>query len=126
VFPTAEVSGVVREADRPVAGGWIEFLPIEGTVGNLRSARIAADGSFRAERVAVGLNALRLVNAPIQMPQGRALFGQYTTPVRRVIPPVPEGPIRIELVDEALRFQAGRPRRPVYDFEPDRASEDAR
>src|SRR5438132_13339166 len=60
----ARVQGVVRERGRPVSGGWIEFVPVDGTVGNLRSARLHQDGSFEADRVAVGTNLIRLVNAP--------------------------------------------------------------
>src|SRR5947209_4945853 len=58
-MPVARVHGVVTEGHRPVAGGWIEFMPVDGTVGNLRSARLEPDGSFAADRVAVGVNAIR-------------------------------------------------------------------
>ena len=60
---------------------------MDGTVGNLRSARIQPDGSFEADAVAVGENALRLVNAPIRMPGGDQLFGQFTTPIRGAFRP---------------------------------------
>ena len=53
-FPTTRVCGRVLESGRPVAGGWIEFAPIEGTVGNRRSAPLAADGRFEVSGVAVG------------------------------------------------------------------------
>src|SRR5207253_905083 len=58
----SRVRGVVREGSRPVSGGWIEFFPVDGTIGNLRSARLRADGSFDADGVAVGVNLIRLVN----------------------------------------------------------------
>ncbi len=121
-FPTGEVRGVVVEAGRPVEGGWIEFIPVDGTVGNLRSAPIEAKGSFRADRVSVGLNSVRLVNAPIRLPQGNRLFGSYGSPLRRVIPAEPSGPLQIDLVDEALRYQARQPTRPRYEFEPESRS----
>ncbi len=44
-FPTTRVAGIVVEGGRPVAGGWIEVIPTDGTVGNIRSARIGTDGS---------------------------------------------------------------------------------
>jgi hypothetical protein len=125
-YPTTTVSGVVLEGGSPVGGGWLEFIPVEGTVGDMRSARLAPDGSFRADRVAVGENALRLVNAPIRMPQGSRLFGQFSTPVRRVISTHPANPIRIELVDEAVRYHANRPRRPRYEIDFDPASGSSR
>ena len=109
-FPTTRVAGVVVEGGRPIAGGWIEFIPTDGTVGNIRSARIGRDGSFRTDRVAIGENVIRLVNAPINMPGGGKLFGQFSSPVRRKIPLEPDGPLAIDLLEEAVRYQATRPR----------------
>jgi len=109
-FPTTRVAGIVVEGGRPVGGGWIEFLPTEGTLGNIRSARIGKDGSFEADRVAIGENVIRLVNAPIKTPGGAMLFSQFASPVRRRIPPQPDGPLTIDLRDEAVRYQATRPR----------------
>ena len=109
-FPTTRVAGIVVEGGRPVAGGWIEFIPTDGTVGNIRSARIGTDGSFQADRVAIGENVIRLVNAPINMPGGEKLFGQFSSPVRRKIPLEPDGPLAIDLLEEAVRYQATRPR----------------
>ncbi|MGB2611377.1 MAG: hypothetical protein WBC80_20555 [Isosphaeraceae bacterium] len=109
-FPTTRVAGIVVEGGRPVAGGWIEFIPTDGTVGNIRSARIGRDGSFQADCVAIGENVIRLVNAPINMPGGEKLFGQFSSPVRRKIPLEPDGPLAIDLLEEAVRYQATRPR----------------
>jgi hypothetical protein len=105
-FVTTRVSGVIREGDRPVPGGWIEFLPVGGTVGNQRSARIRPDGKFAADKVPVGENALRLVDAPLEFPANSRLFGAFTTPLRRRIPEGGGDPLTIDLVDEALRFQS--------------------
>ncbi|HKI20908.1 MAG TPA: hypothetical protein VKA15_23655, partial [Isosphaeraceae bacterium] len=62
------VRGVVTEGRRPVGGGWIEFVPVDGTIGKLRSARLNADGSFEAKGVAVGVNLVRIVSARIESP----------------------------------------------------------
>lgn len=105
-FVTTRVSGRIKEGDRPLSGGWIEFLPVNGTVGNQRSARIQPDGTFRAEKVAVGENALRLVNAPIRLPRGNLIFGTYTTPLRRRIPEGASPPLAIDLFEEAFRYQS--------------------
>ncbi len=111
-FPTTRVNGVVVEGGRALGGGWIEFVPIEATVGRIRSARIQADGSFQADRVSIGKNAIRLVNAPIQLRGGRQLFGNYSsTPIRRVIPARPVGSLKIDLLEEAMRYQAQRSRK---------------
>ena len=109
-FPTTRVAGIVVEGGRPIAGGWIEFIPTDGTVGNIRSARIGRDGSFQADRVAIGENVIRLVNAPINMPGGEKLFGQFSSPIRRKIPLEPDGRLAIDLLEEAVRYQATRPR----------------
>jgi hypothetical protein len=104
-MPITHVSGVVLEGGSPVGGGWIEFIPVEGTVGNFRSARLRPDGSFEANKVAVGENALRLVNAPIKTPGWARLFGAFTTPIRRMIPERPRKPLKIDLVEELILYQ---------------------
>ncbi len=108
-FPTTRVTGIVVEGKRPVGGGWIEFIPCEGTVGIMRSARIAKDGSFQADRVAIGENLIRLVNSPIAIPGGAILFAKYSSPIHRKIPPHLDVPMTIDLMEEVLRYQAVRP-----------------
>src|SRR5262249_19496563 len=71
---TATVSGIVREGLRPVGGGWIEFTPIDGAVGLLRSAPIQPDGHFVVDRVALGKNGIGFADAPIRIPGGRRFF----------------------------------------------------
>jgi hypothetical protein len=109
-FRTVKVSGRIVEGREPVNGGWIEFIPVDGTLGNQRSARIQADGKFEADKVAVGENALRLVNAHVRLPGGAQLFGAFTTPVRRVISENQAAPLEIDLIEEAVRYQALQPR----------------
>ncbi len=109
------VKGVVREGTRPVSRGWIEFYPVNGTVGNLRSARLHADGSFEARGVALGENLIRLENAAIDSPGAAQLFRLYGSPIRRIIGDQPGAvPLDIDLVEEAIRYQRthGREARP--------------
>jgi hypothetical protein len=110
-MPVTRVKGRVSEGGRPVGGGWIEFFPVDGTVGKLRSARLDADGSFEADHVAVGLNLIRLVNTNIKYPDAARLFGAYVSPIRRTIPERPGDPLAIELVEEAKRWDDSRPKR---------------
>jgi hypothetical protein len=86
-----------------VGGGWIEFWPADGTVGNLRSAPISPDGRFEATGVAVGTNAVGLVDAPIRLPGGRQLFYSHASPIRRVIGPGPHVRVEIDVLSEAAR-----------------------
>jgi hypothetical protein len=104
-FPTTRVSGVVREGGRPVSGGWIEFIPVEGTVGNLRSAPIARDGRFEVSQVAVGCNAIDVVHAPIRRPEVQWLLSIRGKPIRRAIPPGPATTLAIDLLTEAFRHE---------------------
>jgi hypothetical protein len=104
LMPVTRVNGSVTEGGRPLSHGWVEFFPVDGTVGNLRSARIRTDGSFEADGVAVGQNLIRLVNAGIRPNFG--IFSTFQSPIRRRIPAQPGEPVRIDLVDEAIRFQS--------------------
>lgn len=108
--PVTQVRGRLHEGGRPISGGWIEFMPSGGTVGNLRSARIAADGTFDADRVAVGENALRVVNSHVDATPYLHIVGQTVSPIRRVIRPDDRSPLSIDLRDEALHFHETRRR----------------
>jgi hypothetical protein len=103
---TTTVTGVVREGHRPVGGGWIEFVPIAGSVGVLRSAPIQPDGRFVVERVAVGMNGIGLLGAPITIPGGRRFFDPLNAPIQRVIPHGPNAEVSIDLIEEYVRFQS--------------------
>ena len=104
-FPTTRVSGVVREGGHPVGGGFIEFVPYGGTLGNFRSAQIAPDGTFEATGVAVGWNMIGLVHAPIEVPGGKRVFQTNGSPIHRQIPPGPSSTLEIDLIEEMIRHQ---------------------
>jgi hypothetical protein len=102
------VRGSVRDGRRPVTGGWVEFFPVDGTVGNLRSGRLAPDGSFTVSGVAVGRNLVRFVNARADLKPVAPLFGSMQTPIRRDVVKDSTAPIEIDLIDEYVSMQ--RPR----------------
>lgn len=63
-FRTAAISGRLTISGRPLGPGWLEIMPVDGTTGLLRSARVERDGAFRADRVPVGDVAIRMVGFP--------------------------------------------------------------
>lgn len=111
VMATTSVHGTVKQSDMPVRGGWIEFIPADGTVGDQRSARINPDGSFAADRVPVGPVAIRLMDVtivppfPLEPRAARRTFGSYPPAIRRVIPKQPST-LNLELIDELIAHQA--------------------
>jgi hypothetical protein len=107
-MPVARITGVVREGTKPVAGGWIEFIPVDGTVGNLCSAKLNAHGAFDAHRVAIGVNLIRLVNAPLTTPGAAKIFGAFQSPIRREIVAQPSEPLSIDVVEELIRYRSSR------------------
>ena len=109
-MPTTRVRGEVTEDHRPVSGGWIEFVPVDGTVGNLRSARLGPDGRFDSDGVAVGTNLIRLVNARIGTRPYRGIFSTFTSTIRRDVGGSTPATIRIDLVEETIKFQEDRSR----------------
>src|SRR4051812_3025916 len=102
--PTTSVRGFVRAGGKAVGGGWIEFLPVEGTVGDFRSAPIGPDGSFAADRVAVGVNQIGVVAATADRLLARR-FQTYRSPIRRAIPGGPSTVLNLDLIEEAIRSQ---------------------
>jgi len=109
VWKTTRVTGTVREGRRPVGGGWIEFYPVDGTVGTFRVAPIGPDGSFAVEGVAVGMNTIGLAEAPIVGPY-RHRFRSYQSPIRRRVPPGPAMTLDLDLVEEAAPRARDTPR----------------
>jgi hypothetical protein len=97
---TVQVSGRVRDGARPVAGGWVEFLPVDGTVGHLRSAPLDQDGVFRLAGLGIGRHAVRLVHRnPVAIDP---MFQQFTSPLR--VDVTPGARIDIDLARERARL----------------------
>lgn len=102
-LPTAQVTGTFHVGTKPIGPGWVAFLPVNGTVGNIRSAPIAADGSFTAEGVAVGENQVGIL-----IPGERVLsqyFDALSSSIRRKIP-AGRSTLSIDLLAEAYEKPA--------------------
>ncbi|AMV39398.1 hypothetical protein [Planctomyces sp. SH-PL62] len=104
-IPTTPVSGVVTLGGKPLGRGWVEFQPLDGTLGDPTSARIHQDGSFQMARAPLGLNVVRLVDAPIEIPGAIQLL-RNASPIRRTTLSPPGPPIRIDVLEELVRFNA--------------------
>lgn len=111
VFETTRVEGTARIAGQPIPSGWVEFLPVEGTRGDLRSAPIRKDGSFAADgvpvgRVAIGIAALHGPPIPTSLgPVERSAFRGFRTPIRRAIPSGDPARLDLDLAVEAESFR---------------------
>jgi hypothetical protein len=115
-MPVASVDGKVSQRGKPVTRGWIEFVPVDGTVGRMRSARLHSDGTFHATKVPVGLNLIRLVNIDWDPIWFKRTFGAFTSPIRRVIRENDNPPLEIDIFMEyadlprlAPKGKTGRP-----------------
>jgi hypothetical protein len=111
VFPTTSVKGTITLSGRPISAGWIEFNPVEGTKGNLRSAPIQPDGSYSAVGVPVGrvtvnlinLHAASSTNELFNLPPGYFNFSEI--PIRRDIPAGESTRLDFDLRTEGLDFR---------------------
>lgn len=106
--PAARVAGRVHVGGAPIGGGWIEFFPVDGTVGDLRSAPLGKDGGFTATGIAVGTNLIRIVHPPPppESPyidgQVYRLFQQPHSPIRREIRG-PSARVDVDLREESRK-----------------------
>jgi hypothetical protein len=121
-MPVTTVQGKVSEGRRPLSRGWIEFVPVDGTVGTLRSAPLRSDGTFHATKVPVGLNLIRLVNIDIEPKKIRQIFGAFSSPIRRTISANGESNLEIDIVEESLKLSRAKPKREVIEPTPDRGA----
>jgi hypothetical protein len=115
---TTTVLGTVTQGSKPVSQGWIEFVPVDGTVGRMRSARIQKDGTFHATKVAVGLNLIRLVSTDIEHSQLRQGFGSFASPIRRTITEEPGDRVRVDVIEEYLKGAEARAREAAKSRDP--------
>jgi hypothetical protein len=104
-MPTTTVTGRIHVAGAPIGGGWVEFHPVEGTVGLMRSAPLALDGTFRADKVPVGRVLIRLEH-PKVVPTVMESLPPLAPPRREI-----RGPcnLDLDLAAEARRARAPAP-----------------
>jgi len=67
-YPARTVTGTVRFRGKPLSAGWIEFAPIDGTVGAVATARLTDGGRYTARHVAVGRHRVKIVRTVPPLP----------------------------------------------------------
>ncbi len=108
-FKTARVEGKVRVGSQSVTGGFIEFLPTDGTVGIMRSAPIKLDGTFVVDHAPVGRNAVGIFSGKLPRRLSND-FNALGTPIRRTVTDAPSAPLDIDLLEEEASLQLLRDR----------------
>jgi hypothetical protein len=106
---TTSISGQVRLRGIPVRAGWLEIMPIDGTVGLLRTARLDTDGTFQATRVPVGRVAIRVIGIETRRVGDPIVdrflaFAEQAYLIRRDILADHPAEVDIDLGLEAIRF----------------------
>ena len=96
----------IREGHGPVRGGWIEFAPFDGAIGQQCTAPIRSDGSFDATGVAVGRNLISIVHVPSGAKEGGRTYREYPTLLSRMVPNSQSATLNIDLLEEVLRSRA--------------------
>ncbi len=100
-IPGAEVSGRIHRSGQPLTQGWLEFLPVDGTIGQLRSVPINPDGTFLTNGVAPGSVAIRVVGADLSGSE-YSLFSQIYV-IRREVRDAQANKLDIDLEQERQR-----------------------
>ncbi len=103
-FKTTRVIGTIHAGTKTYDGGWIEFVPTEGTVGVMRSGRIHADGTFEVDRVALGTNSVGIFGANFPR-EYSSVFNTLATPIRRKITDSSTTTLDVDLMVEWARYQ---------------------
>ncbi len=101
-----DLDGRLRLGGTPIGGGWVEFIPIDGALGDVRAAKLNPDGTFHATKVARGRNVVRVLNPPVNLGVDR-VYQQFYSPVRPVIEAGQK--LDIDLRIEALRARSRTP-----------------
>ncbi len=106
---TTTLVGRLHVGDRPIGRGWVQFLPVEGTLGTLRSAPLAPDGSFRMEKAPVGRVAVGFAGPmPDYVPNAEIypflLYANRAFPARRTIAAGSPSSVDIDLEPERIVY----------------------
>lgn len=99
-FPLVSVQGRVVRNGQPLASGWVEFVPVDGGQGVMKSGPIAANGQYLATGLGPGLHGVRVI-----VPRDKSLFpfDQFFSPIRRTLTTEPLQTFDIDLSAESTK-----------------------
>lgn len=100
--PSARLQGRIAFRGEPIGGGWVEFHPIDGALGDIRCAPLDLDGRFETDRVALGRNAIRVAH-PKLVPRSLRAIGRIPVTVRTI-----KGPRSTVEIDLARDLRGSR------------------
>jgi len=101
----AEVVGSVRHQGRGISPGWIEFSPIDGAVGSMRSSPLGADGSFQVGFLGVGRYRIGLLGVGAKFAGFGNRFDTWRTPIQRTLK-AGQNTLALDLGVEAIEADA--------------------
>ena len=107
-FPTTTVTGRIHGGPEPIGGGWIEFLPIDGTVGPMRSAPISPDGTFVARSIPSGRHAVGINGVKGRYARAFRAFNTLSTRIYRRVGPGASTDLDLDLYTEAVLTEAAK------------------
>ena len=101
-FALVEVQGRIQRNGQPISTGWVEFVPVDGGQGVMKSGPVSANGQYKATGLGPGLHGVRVI-----VPRDKSLFpfDQFFSPIRRTITTEP-----VQTFDIDLSAESSKPR----------------
>lgn len=99
-FGLVAVQGRIQRNGQPLSTGWVEFVPVDGGQGVMKSGPIATDGHYKASGLGPGLHGVRVI-----VPRDKSLFpfDQFFSPIRRTLSAEPVQTFEIDLSAESAK-----------------------
>lgn len=99
-FPLVTVQGRIQRNGQPLSSGWVEFVPVDGGQGVMKSGPIESNGQYKATGLGPGLHGVRVI-----VPRDKSLFpfDQFFSPIRRTLSAEPVQTFDIDLSAESAK-----------------------
>lgn len=99
-FPLVAVQGRIQRNGQPLQSGWVEFVPVDGGQGVMKSGPIESNGHYLATGLGPGLHGVRVI-----VPRDKSFFpfDQFFSPIRRTLSAEPVQTLDIDLSAESTK-----------------------